>query len=84
MSSLPQSKREVIQQEVVHKICSDPCFLRFCALNKLSVCENCRSGCDAPLALKTADGSKKLCGAECLAQFKQVRAARVTRVHRLF
>ncbi|XP_034401108.1 uncharacterized protein LOC117738995 isoform X2 [Cyclopterus lumpus] len=64
------SKREVIQQEVIHKICSDPCFLRFCTLNNLSICENCRSCCSAPLALKMVDGSKKLCDAECLAQFK--------------
>uniref|UniRef100_A0A8C2Z5T8 TRASH domain-containing protein n=1 Tax=Cyclopterus lumpus TaxID=8103 RepID=A0A8C2Z5T8_CYCLU len=60
-------------QEVIHKICSDPCFLRFCTLNNLSICENCRSCCSAPLALKMVDGSKKLCDAECLAQFKLVR-----------
>ncbi|XP_054461684.1 uncharacterized protein LOC129097029 isoform X2 [Anoplopoma fimbria] len=65
------SKHEVIQQDVVHKICSDPCFLRFCTMNNFSICENCRSCCSAPLMLKMDDGSKKLCDAECLAQFKQ-------------
>ncbi|XP_068431806.1 uncharacterized protein [Clinocottus analis] len=65
------SKHEVSEQDVVHKMCSDPCLLRYCAMNKLSVCENCRSCCAAPLALKMADGCKKLCDAACLAQFKR-------------
>ncbi|XP_041811390.1 uncharacterized protein LOC121619625 isoform X2 [Chelmon rostratus] len=65
------SKHEIIQQDVIHKICSDPCFLRFCNMNNLSICENCRSHCNSPVMLKVEDGSKKLCSAECLAQFKQ-------------
>ncbi|XP_038581361.1 zinc finger MYM-type protein 4-like [Micropterus salmoides] len=65
------SKHEIIQQDVVHKICSDPCFLRFCNMNNLSVCENCRSSSNRPLSLKMEDGRKKLCNAECLAQFKR-------------
>ncbi|XP_075962356.1 uncharacterized protein LOC142965335 isoform X3 [Anarhichas minor] len=65
------SKHEVIQHDVVTKICSDPCFLRFCTMNNVSVCENCRSCCSAPLMLKMDDGSKKFCNAECVAQFKQ-------------
>ncbi|XP_044027833.1 uncharacterized protein LOC122864451 isoform X2 [Siniperca chuatsi] len=65
------SKHEVIQQGVVQKICSDPCFLRFCNMNNLSICENCRSHCSTPVVLKMEDGSKKLCSAECLAQFKR-------------
>ncbi|XP_034748086.1 uncharacterized protein LOC117956880 isoform X2 [Etheostoma cragini] len=65
------SKHEIIQKDVVHKICSNPCFLRFCNMNNLSICENCRSPCKTPVTLKIEDGSKKLCDAECLAQFKQ-------------
>ncbi|XP_059205277.1 uncharacterized protein LOC131984472 [Centropristis striata] len=65
------SKREIIQQDSVHKVCSDPCFLRFCNLNNLTICENCRSCCDSPLLLRMEDGCKKLCSAECLAKFKQ-------------
>ncbi|XP_042370235.1 zinc finger MYM-type protein 4-like, partial [Plectropomus leopardus] len=65
------SKHEIIQQDVVHKICSDPCFLRFCNMNNLSICENCHSRCNTPLMLRMENGSKKLCNAECLAQFKQ-------------
>uniref|UniRef100_A0A3Q1FWC0 Uncharacterized LOC110963615 n=2 Tax=Acanthochromis polyacanthus TaxID=80966 RepID=A0A3Q1FWC0_9TELE len=65
------SKKEIIQQGVVHKICSEPCFLRFCNMNKLSVCVNCRSCSSSPLMLKMQDGNKTLCGAECLVQFKQ-------------
>ncbi|XP_028452609.1 zinc finger MYM-type protein 4-like [Perca flavescens] len=64
-------KHEIIQEDVVHKICSDPCFLRFCNINNLSICENCHSPCKTPVMLKMEDGSKKLCGAECLAQFKR-------------
>ncbi|XP_069033055.1 uncharacterized protein [Embiotoca jacksoni] len=65
------SKHELVQQDVVHKICSDPCFLRFCSINKLSVCLNCRCSSKTPLTLKMESGSKTLCGAECLAQFRQ-------------
>ncbi|XP_031151492.1 uncharacterized protein LOC116047099 isoform X3 [Sander lucioperca] len=68
------SKHEIIQQDVVHKICSDPCFLRFLNMNNMSICENCRSPCKTrfpPVMLKMEDGSKKLCDAECLAQFKR-------------
>ncbi|XP_039675539.1 uncharacterized protein LOC120570916 isoform X4 [Perca fluviatilis] len=65
------SKHEIIQEDVVHKICSDPCFLRFCNMNNLSICENCHSPCKTPVMLKMDDGSKKLCNAECLAQFKR-------------
>nr|XP_020474167.1 uncharacterized protein LOC109970738 [Monopterus albus] len=66
-----KSKHEIIQDGVVHKICSDPCFLRFCTLNKLSLCEKCHSHCNTLLILKMEHGSKKLCSAECLAQLKQ-------------
>ncbi|XP_074468762.1 uncharacterized protein LOC141753956 isoform X2 [Sebastes fasciatus] len=65
------SKHEIIEQDVVHKICSGPCFLRFCNMNNVSICENCHSRCNTPLLLKMEDGSKKLCNAECLAQFKR-------------
>uniref|UniRef100_A0A8C4GWG1 TRASH domain-containing protein n=1 Tax=Dicentrarchus labrax TaxID=13489 RepID=A0A8C4GWG1_DICLA len=64
-------KHEILQQDVVHKICSDPCFFRFCNMNNLSVCENCRSNCNTPVMLKMENGSIKLCSAECLVQFKQ-------------
>ncbi|MEQ2174633.1 hypothetical protein GOODEAATRI_009842, partial [Goodea atripinnis] len=57
--------------DVVHKICSDPCFHRFCNINNLLVCENCGSRCNSPLRLKMEDGNKSLCGAECLKLFKQ-------------
>ncbi|XP_039978355.1 LOW QUALITY PROTEIN: uncharacterized protein LOC120786776 [Xiphias gladius] len=65
------SKHEIIQQEVIHRICSDPCFLRFCNMNNLCICENCQSHCNTPLTLKMEDGNKKLCSAECLDQFKK-------------
>ncbi|GLD59403.1 uncharacterized protein AKAME5_001140500 [Lates japonicus] len=65
------SKHEIIQQDVIHKVCSDPCFLRFCNMNKLPICENCHSRCSTQLMLKMEDGNKKLCSAECLAQFKK-------------
>nr|XP_046274081.1 uncharacterized protein LOC124074833 isoform X2 [Scatophagus argus] len=65
------SKHEIIQQDVIHKICSDPCFLRFCNMNNLSVCENCRCHCNTPVMLKMENGSKKLCSADCLDQFKR-------------
>uniref|UniRef100_A0A096LPV7 TRASH domain-containing protein n=1 Tax=Poecilia formosa TaxID=48698 RepID=A0A096LPV7_POEFO len=65
------SKHEVIHQDVVQKVCSDPCYRRFCNINNLSVCENCGSRCSAPLSLKMEDGSKPLCGAECLKLLKQ-------------
>ncbi|XP_026156664.1 uncharacterized protein LOC113126760 [Mastacembelus armatus] len=65
------SKHEVIQEEVIHKFCSDPCVLRFCTLNNLLICKNCHCHCSTPLMLKMEDGNKNLCSAECLAQFKQ-------------
>uniref|UniRef100_A0A8C4GWA1 TRASH domain-containing protein n=1 Tax=Dicentrarchus labrax TaxID=13489 RepID=A0A8C4GWA1_DICLA len=71
ISIVPVIKHEILQQDVVHKICSDPCFFRFCNMNNLSVCENCRSNCNTPVMLKMENGSIKLCSAECLVQFKQ-------------
>ncbi|XP_036948803.1 uncharacterized protein LOC119016720 isoform X3 [Acanthopagrus latus] len=65
------SRHEIIHQDVVHKLCSEPCFLRFCNMNNLSVCVNCGSHCNTPVVLKMKDGRKKLCGAECLAQFRK-------------
>lgn len=70
---LLQSRHEIIHQDVVHKLCSEPCFLRFCNMNNLSVCVNCGSHCNTPVVLKMKDGRKKLCGAECLAQFRKVK-----------
>ncbi|KAM4538846.1 zinc finger MYM-type protein 4-like isoform 2-T2 [Odontesthes bonariensis] len=65
------SKHEVILQGVVHKLCSDPCFHRFCKMNELSVCENCRSCCDGRLEIMMEGGNKTLCSEECLTQLKQ-------------
>ncbi|XP_029298586.1 LOW QUALITY PROTEIN: uncharacterized protein LOC115015426 [Cottoperca gobio] len=65
------SKHEIIHQDVVHKVCSNPCFLRFCNMINLSICENCHTRCDTSLMLKMDDDSIKLCNAECLAQFKR-------------
>uniref|UniRef100_A0A671XI67 TRASH domain-containing protein n=1 Tax=Sparus aurata TaxID=8175 RepID=A0A671XI67_SPAAU len=64
-------RHEIIHLDVVHKLCSDPCFLRFCNMNNLLVCVNCGSHCNTPVVLKMKDGSKKLCSAECLAQFRK-------------
>uniref|UniRef100_A0A3Q0SN23 TRASH domain-containing protein n=1 Tax=Amphilophus citrinellus TaxID=61819 RepID=A0A3Q0SN23_AMPCI len=64
---------EITQDDVIHKICSEPCFLRFCSMNNIAVCANCHSHRKTPLTLKVEEGSRKLCSAECLAQFKQVR-----------
>ncbi|XP_056256201.1 uncharacterized protein LOC130184300 isoform X2 [Seriola aureovittata] len=65
------SKHEIVQQDVVHKVCSDPCFLRFCNMNKLAICVNCHSHCNTPLMLRMEDGNKKLCSGECLTQLKK-------------
>ncbi|XP_060916511.1 uncharacterized protein LOC132991681 [Labrus mixtus] len=65
------SKHEIIHMEAVKKICSDPCFLRLCNLNNLSICLNCHSNCNAPLTISMEDGSKRLCSADCFAQYKQ-------------
>ncbi|XP_034560363.1 uncharacterized protein LOC117827743 isoform X3 [Notolabrus celidotus] len=65
------SKHEVIQESSVRKICSDPCFLRFCNLNKLLICVNCYLNCETTLTVRMEDCSKNLCSAECLAQYKQ-------------
>ncbi|TKS88872.1 Zinc finger MYM-type protein 4 [Collichthys lucidus] len=65
------SKHEIVQHDVVHKICSDPCFLRFCNVNKLSICENCCSHCSTPVMLKMGEIRKKFCSVTCLSQFKQ-------------
>ncbi|XP_062291642.1 uncharacterized protein LOC133996101 isoform X2 [Scomber scombrus] len=61
------SKHEVVQEDTVYKICSEPCFLRFC---NLSICKNCNARCNTPLKLKMDDDSKTFCGAECLEHFK--------------
>ncbi|XP_072227225.1 zinc finger MYM-type protein 4-like [Leuresthes tenuis] len=65
------SKHEVILQGVIHKLCSDPCFHRFCNMNNLSVCENCRSCCDQRLTIAMEEGNRALCSEECLSQLKQ-------------
>ncbi|KAM3858576.1 zinc finger MYM-type protein 4-like [Diretmus argenteus] len=67
-------KHEVSLNNAVLKFCSDACFVRFRTVNKLSMasCVNCSSHChNKSLMLKMEDGSKTLCGAECLAKFKQ-------------
>ncbi|KAF7661705.1 hypothetical protein LDENG_00255810 [Lucifuga dentata] len=68
------SKHEVVLNSAVHKICSEACFSRFRAVNKLSMasCGNCGSYChNSPLMLKLEDCSKNLCNEECLAKFKE-------------
>ncbi|KAM4630943.1 zinc finger MYM-type protein 4-like isoform 2-T2 [Polymixia lowei] len=68
------SKHEVVLRGSVHKICSDTCFVRFRTVNNLTVanCENCGTYClSKPITLKTKDGNKILCKAECLAKFKE-------------
>ncbi|KAM6974369.1 uncharacterized protein LKV04_016014 [Tautogolabrus adspersus] len=65
------SKHEIIHKQAVNKICSDPCFFRFCNFNNLSICLNCHSNCNTPLIIRMEDGSKRLCSADCLAQYKQ-------------
>ncbi|XP_029919162.1 zinc finger MYM-type protein 4 isoform X2 [Myripristis murdjan] len=68
------SKHEVILNSTVHKICSDACFVRFRAVNNLSMasCGNCGSYChNKPIMLKLEDSSKTFCNAECLAKFKE-------------
>lgn len=69
VSSL-QSKHEITYQGVSHKICSNPCFYRFCDINNF--CINCHAHCNTPVQLKAGDGSRKFCTAGCLALFKQV------------
>ncbi|KAM3596650.1 uncharacterized protein V6R79_018521 [Siganus canaliculatus] len=70
------SKHELLLCDVIYKMCSDPCFRRFCTMNNLSVCENCDATCSAPLVLRMEEGSRKLCSPVCLAQFKQKVEAR--------
>ncbi|XP_060948228.1 uncharacterized protein LOC133025555 [Limanda limanda] len=65
------SKHEIIKQGLVHKICSEPCFFRFCNLNNLSLCQNCHCRCNTLLILKMKEGNKKLCTAACVAQVKK-------------
>ncbi|XP_040928788.1 uncharacterized protein LOC114865608 isoform X2 [Betta splendens] len=66
------SKHEVLQQDIVHKMCSDPCFRRFSNLRKVTVCTNCQSQSSTCLKLTLEDGNKALCP-ECVAQFKQTQ-----------
>lgn len=73
VSSL-QSKHEILYQGVNHKICSNPCFYRFCDINNF--CVNCHTHCNTPVQLKVVDGSRKFCTAGCLALFKQVTPCR--------
>ncbi|XP_029370194.1 zinc finger MYM-type protein 4-like isoform X2 [Echeneis naucrates] len=65
------SKHEIVRQDVVHKFCSEPCVLRFCNMNNLTLCANCHSCSNTLLILKMEEGDQKLCSAECLAQFKK-------------
>ncbi|XP_029976245.1 uncharacterized protein LOC115409280 isoform X2 [Salarias fasciatus] len=65
------SKREIMLKNIVYKVCSDPCYLRFCTLNNMSICEVCLRCCDAPLLLKTENSQTALCSADCVSQFKQ-------------
>ncbi|KAM4631460.1 zinc finger MYM-type protein 4-like [Polymixia lowei] len=81
------SKHDVVLRGSVHKICSDTCFVRFRTVNNLTVanCENCGTYClSKPITLKTKDGNKILCKAECLEEEKfkknQVNVATTTPV----
>ncbi|XP_026203996.1 zinc finger MYM-type protein 4-like isoform X1 [Anabas testudineus] len=65
------SKHEVIQQDTVHKICSESCFRRFRNMNNLSISQNNQSPCSTPHTLKMEDGNRKLCSEKCLAQCKE-------------
>ncbi|XP_006794572.1 zinc finger MYM-type protein 4-like [Neolamprologus brichardi] len=65
------SKHEITKEDTIHKICSEPCFLRFCGMNNITVCANCCAHRKTPLTLKMEEGGNKLCSEECLAQFKQ-------------
>ncbi|XP_053302208.1 uncharacterized protein LOC128461349 isoform X1 [Pleuronectes platessa] len=65
------SKHEIIKQGLVHKVCSDPCFFRFCNMNNLSLCQNCHRRCNTLLVLKMKEGNKKICTAACVAQVKK-------------
>ncbi|XP_056154001.1 zinc finger MYM-type protein 4 [Lampris incognitus] len=68
------SKHEVILNSAIHKMCSDPCFIRFRAINNLMLasCEICHSYClNKPLTLKVEDGTKTVCTADCLAKLKK-------------
>lgn len=69
VSSL-QSKHEIVFPGVNHKICSSPCFYRFCNINNF--CVNCHTHCNTPIRLKAVDSSRRFCTAGCLALFKQV------------
>ncbi|XP_075886472.1 uncharacterized protein LOC142890974 isoform X7 [Nelusetta ayraudi] len=65
------SKHEIIQKGVVYLFCSQPCFLRFCSFNSVPVCQSCYVHCDASIMLRLQGGTRRLCSAACLAQFKQ-------------
>ncbi|XP_069033058.1 zinc finger MYM-type protein 4-like isoform X1 [Embiotoca jacksoni] len=68
------SKHEVILSGAVHKLCGDACFNRFRTVNNLGMagCASCGSYClNKALMLKMEDGSKTVCNADCLAQYKE-------------
>ncbi|XP_013768021.1 zinc finger MYM-type protein 4-like [Pundamilia nyererei] len=59
---------------VVHRLCSDSCFMSYRKVNnlRLSLCDMCDAVCyNKRLVVKLEDDSKALCSDECLVKFKE-------------
>lgn len=76
----PQCKFRLTLDGLMHRICSDACFINYHKVNNLplTICDICSSACpDRRLMLKMEDGCKNICGEECLVRFKEVRKSEV-------
>lgn len=73
-SKFAASKHEVTLNGIIHKLCSDDCFNKFRASNKLAMsgCAQCGSFLSSkPLLLILHDGNKTLCNQGCLKKYKE-------------
>lgn len=73
-SQFAVSKHEVTLNGICHKLCSDDCFNKFRASNKLSMsgCAQCGSFLSSkPLLLILHDGNKTLCHQGCLKKYRE-------------
>ncbi|KAJ8000005.1 hypothetical protein DPEC_G00200320 [Dallia pectoralis] len=83
------SKHEVILKGTIHKLCSELCFMRFRAKNKLTMncCQTCSKYCYGKVTVLIVQGSSKtFCSSSCLTVFKQKAKKPVscTMCHSLF
>ncbi|KAM4725563.1 zinc finger MYM-type protein 4-like isoform 2-T2 [Anableps anableps] len=65
------SELELKLDEFLHRFCSVVCLDTFCR-EKVGVCENCSLSCrKKPLQLRLENGTKTMCGPDCLEEFKK-------------